>query len=211
VGLVRTKTPEQADKILAVAGRLFATHRFHEARMEDIAAAAGVGKGTVYRYFKDKDELYLTLLARAGEQMSCRLREAVGGTQEPRARLVDVAACYLTYFDEHPHLFDLIQHAEAMHKGPDDFPWQKTREESIRLMTQVLEEGREAGTFAFAAPDLSALMFLGGLRAVIRFGERPRPPDLARRFVDAFVDGATAAADTPSPRASRRALAAAIS
>ena len=62
---MRSKTPLQAEKILAAAAQLFATHRFHEARMEDIAALAEVGKGTLYRYFKDKEELYLALLQRA--------------------------------------------------------------------------------------------------------------------------------------------------
>src|SRR5262245_18615534 len=59
VAPVRTKTPQQADKMLNAAARLFGTQRFHEVRMEDIAAEAAVGKGTIYRYFSDKDELYL--------------------------------------------------------------------------------------------------------------------------------------------------------
>ena len=40
--------------------------------MEDVASAAGVGKGTVYRYFKDKEELYLALLARAADGITRR-------------------------------------------------------------------------------------------------------------------------------------------
>src|SRR5205807_6866797 len=84
---VRTKTPLQAEKILSVAARLFAKQRFHEARMEDIAAAAEVGKGTLYRYFKDKEELYTALLARASEQMSQRLREAAGQAEGPHEQL----------------------------------------------------------------------------------------------------------------------------
>ena len=55
---MRTKNPEQADRILMAAARLFAGRRFHEVRMEDIADAAGFGKGTLYRYFKDKEELF---------------------------------------------------------------------------------------------------------------------------------------------------------
>src|SRR5215207_8485134 len=89
---VRTKTSQQADKILGAAARLFATHRFHEARMEDIAAAAGVGKGTLYRYFKDKEELYLGLLARAAEDILARQHAAVSAHACPRRRLVAFVA-----------------------------------------------------------------------------------------------------------------------
>ena len=70
---MRCKSPAQADKILAAAAQLFATHRFHEARMEDIAALAEVAKGTIYRYFHDKDELYLALLRLAGDAIQQRL------------------------------------------------------------------------------------------------------------------------------------------
>src|SRR5437763_4259622 len=85
---VRTKTPLQADKILAAASRLFATHRFHEARMEDIAAVAEVGKGTLYRYFKDKEELYLALLERAAAGVQERLGRELAGVTSPREQLV---------------------------------------------------------------------------------------------------------------------------
>src|SRR5271170_4180865 len=94
---VRCKSPLQADKILAAAARLFATHRFHEARMEDVAALAEVGKGTLYRYFKDKEELYMALLARAACQMTERLR-VVEEAPDPRSKLEAVVGAILDYF-----------------------------------------------------------------------------------------------------------------
>jgi AcrR family transcriptional regulator len=62
---LRTRTARLADRILDAAARLFASHRFHEAKMDDVAALAEVGKGTLYRYFQDKEALYLALLERA--------------------------------------------------------------------------------------------------------------------------------------------------
>src|SRR3954453_19395952 len=105
---MRTKAPLQAEKILTAAARLFATHRFHEARMEDIAAAAEVGKGTVYRYFKDKEELYLALLERAAEGLSSRLGQVEGLALGPRGRLEAMVEGVIDFFDGQPHLFDLI-------------------------------------------------------------------------------------------------------
>lgn len=58
--------PDSADArraaILEAASRIFARHGFQAARMEDIAAEAGVAKGTLYLYFKNKDDLVLGLL-----------------------------------------------------------------------------------------------------------------------------------------------------
>jgi AcrR family transcriptional regulator len=200
---VRTKTPVQAEKILTVAARLFGTQRFHETRMEDIAAAAGVGKGTLYRYFKDKDELYLALLGLAAEQISTRLGDAYNGPGDPRVRLEGIIAAILNYFEEQPHLFDLIQHAEVLVDPERDNPWNETRQETLARVRSVFAEGEEAGLFQFADPEVAALLLLGGLRAIIRFGARPRPADLARRVLDSFLLG-----HSPSlPRAQRKATA----
>src|SRR4051812_37470009 len=125
--MARTQSPAVAERILAAAAQLFATHRFHEARMDDIAALAEVGKGTLYRYFEDKDELYLALLEQAAREIMDRLSAAIEGEECPRAQLVAVVEAILVYFDDHRHLFDLIQHAEVMQKPDEEFPWQKIR------------------------------------------------------------------------------------
>src|SRR5207248_6658178 len=100
--------------MLDVAARLFASRRFHEVRMEDIAAEADVGKGTLYRYFKDKDDLYLALLSRAAGQLIERVRAALDRDDGPVGRLEAVVGAALTFFDEQPHVLDLIQRAEAL-------------------------------------------------------------------------------------------------
>ncbi len=158
--------------------------------MEDIAAAAGVGKGTIYRYFKDKEELYVALLAKAAEEMDHRLGAEVERATGARVKLEAIVETFITYFDEQPHLFDLIHHGEAMHRSDDDFPWMRTRRESILLVKRVFDEAATGSEFTVRDPDLAVLMLLGGVRAVIRFGKRPRPCDLARRIVEDFLQGA---------------------
>ena len=93
----------------------------------------------------------------------------------------------LTFFDEQPHLFDLIQRAEVL-RGPD-FPWQEARAQLIRLVVRLSEEGRARGEFVIRDPELAALLLLGGLRSVIRFGKQPRPRELAQRIVEVFLRG----------------------
>jgi AcrR family transcriptional regulator len=187
---VRKKTPLQAEKILAAATHLFARQRFHEVRMEDIACAAEVGKGTLYRYFKDKEKLYAALLDQASEEMAQRLRECAAGLGEPRARLEAILSAYLHYFGEHPHLFDLIQRAEVLSRPDHEISWQRTRQESAELVQRVLEEGQRAGVFRLEDAHLASWFLLGGLRAVMRFDKAPHGPDMAARLVDLFLCGA---------------------
>src|SRR5258705_7193086 len=101
--------------MLDAAGRLFGARRFHEVRMEDIAAEAEVSKGTLYRYFKDKEEMYLALLERSSHQLVAELHARVGEAEGGRQRLIAVVAAVIGFFDRQPHLFDLIQRAEIRH------------------------------------------------------------------------------------------------
>ena len=57
---VKTATKEQA--ILDAASQVFALRPFHEVLIDDIAADASIGKGTIYRYFPTKEDLYFATI-----------------------------------------------------------------------------------------------------------------------------------------------------
>jgi AcrR family transcriptional regulator len=177
--------------MLEAASQLFAGQRFHEVRMEDIAAAAGVGKGTLYRYFSDKEDLYRALLARAAQQIMDRLAEATAAGRTARQQLVAVVETFLTFFDEQPHVFDLIQRQEVRTRSDSeaDFPWQHVRDRGTQLVLDIFERARAEKAFRVRDPQTAVLMLLGGLRSVIRFAHPPRPPHLAERIVADFLDG----------------------
>jgi AcrR family transcriptional regulator len=186
---VRTKTPLQAEKILDAAARLFGTRRFHEVRMDDIAAEVGVGKGTLFRYFRDKEDLYLAVLDRASDQFVERVKVELARHADPRAGLIALVHTIIAYFDEHPHLLDLIQRAEVLHGSDPNLPWRKTRGELMHLVVALFHQAQARGDFVVHDPELASLMLLGGLRSVIRFGPVPRPRDLPERLVDAYLHG----------------------
>jgi TetR/AcrR family fatty acid metabolism transcriptional regulator len=201
---VRTKI--QAEQILAVAARLFGSRRFHEVRMEDIAAEADVGKGTLYRFFKDKEELYLALLGKASEQFLERVQAEAAGALDPRAKLEAVTAAIIAFFDAQPHLLELILRAELLRPSGTSFPWQQAREGVMRLILDVLRQAKDRNHFAVTDPELAELLLLGGIRAVIRFSQPPRSPDLARKIVAGLLDGfVTSSGDSAAPNGHRTA------
>jgi TetR/AcrR family fatty acid metabolism transcriptional regulator len=184
---VRIRSPQSAAKILDAAGRLFGTRRFHEVRMDDIAAEAGVGKGTLYRYFKDKDELYLKLLERASGQFTERVQAAVAHQGGTRDRLVALVTTVLDYFDENPHLLELIQRAELLRGLGAGFPWQAARETMFRLAAELFDSARRDTEYTLRDPEVAMMLLMGGMRTILRFGPRPRPERMAERAVDALL------------------------
>jgi AcrR family transcriptional regulator len=201
------KSSCQVDKIADAGARLFGAQRYHEVRMEDVAAEAGVAKGTLYRYCRDKEDLHLLALVRALEHLTERLRSAVARARGPRAGLEALAGAVLAHFDENPHLMGLIQRAELEQKPGTPLPWDQTRAEVLRLIIELFEEGRALGAFHVRDPELAGMMLLGGLRTVIRAGERPRPADLSRRIVDGQLWGAAdpvPSGRVPAPAARHR-------
>jgi AcrR family transcriptional regulator len=183
---MRTKTPEQADKMLDAAVQLFGRRRFHEVRMDDIAAEAAVGKGTLYRYFADKEELYLTLLARSAKQYLALIDAEVAKAGPTRKKLRALVAAGFAFFDDRPHLGPLIQRAEVTHANS---PWQPARDAFLGHVSSILAEAKATGVFSVADPETAGLLLLGGVRSLYLFGRKPRPKDLPDRLIDSWLHG----------------------
>ena len=82
--------------------------------------------------------------------------------------------------------------------------WQEIRRGNVRLVLDILEEGRRAGLWNVPDPEVPVLILLGGLRAVLRFTAPPRSADLVRRIIDDFLHGASRAEPAPQRNGTRR-------
>lgn len=76
--------------------------------MQDVAAAAGVGKGTLYRYFPSKEKLFLATLEHGMSSLSDAVDEAASSARTSLERVEKAVVAYLAYFDANPALVELI-------------------------------------------------------------------------------------------------------
>jgi AcrR family transcriptional regulator len=109
-------------KILAAAEKVFFSKGFFPARMEDIAEKAGVAKGTLYLYFKDKTSIYVHL-------MNHRLEEAV-------IVLESMQNVKMRATEKLEKIFDGWAHYYSQAKGMTSF----TSVENINLTTELMKE-----------------------------------------------------------------------
>jgi len=95
------------DEILDAAERVFAEKGYHEAGIADIAAELGIGHGTVYRYFKNKDDIAAGVSGRAVGRLAAALLEesptASDTLEEYRAQVQRIIGRLFDALDDHPH------------------------------------------------------------------------------------------------------------
>jgi AcrR family transcriptional regulator len=92
------------DAILAAAGHVVARFGADEATVERVAVEAGLAKGTIYLYFRSKDELLDALLQRGLVELQLRTEDAVRGARAGRERLAALVTTRLGWLDAHRDL-----------------------------------------------------------------------------------------------------------
>src|SRR4051812_36761387 len=143
-------------QIIATAADMFVSQPFHKVRLDDIAAAAGVGKGTLYVYFDSKESLYCSLVYDALEQMIDRLRAGAGANGDgPRARLRGIVGELVNFAFQHPPLFELARAASPA-LGKSEAAWTEKRLALSRLLEDTIRAGVAAGELSDPQPELTA-------------------------------------------------------
>jgi AcrR family transcriptional regulator len=104
----RLPKPERRRVIEEAASRLFAERGYAEARLDDIAAAAGVTKQLLYRHFPSKKALHLALLAKHRDEILGVLSESMSAPGPLAERLPRVLDDWFTYVEEHPFASALL-------------------------------------------------------------------------------------------------------
>src|SRR5581483_4725090 len=95
----RVRTPAEGlpkrDAILRAAIDVFAERGFFNAQVADVARSAGVAAGTVYLYFRSKDDLLVSIFERTMKEALAEGRAVAAATPDPRERLRQLARLHL--------------------------------------------------------------------------------------------------------------------
>lgn len=147
--MVQIKDEAKEAAILEAARKLFLHYGFKKTSVDDISREAGVAKGTVYLYFKNKQEILGRLGVDYLNQSKDQLVERLSREADPREKLRMVlrlrAQEIYNFVSLHPHAIDLIlnlSREEGERLGAGQF-----YREYMELIKAVIEEGQRAGVF----------------------------------------------------------------
>ena len=104
---------QRREDILDAAQRVFFEKGLATSTMDDIAETAELSKGTLYLYYKSKEDLYLTVMMRGMQLLFDAFSEVANGAYSPAKMLSRLSEAYLNYFDNHRDYFRMMHYLQA--------------------------------------------------------------------------------------------------
>ena len=141
--------------ILAAALTVFASHGFEAARLDDVAARAGVAKGTLYLYFRDKEALFEALVRDAVTPLLQRMSKV---TAAPDISPLEALDTFFALFKkevlgtERKLLLRLIVAEGPRFPAIAEFYYREVVAHGLRMMRALAERAVREGAFASEAP-----------------------------------------------------------
>jgi AcrR family transcriptional regulator len=147
------KKKQSRRRILEAAREVFFRDGFMPANLDEVAEGAGVAKGTLYRYFESKADLYVAVLAEDGKVFTDKLGEAVVGADSPAEQLRRMSRFYLEHWMRHRDYFQIfwaIDNQTVIGDLPSGVTEEVSKlwEQSLAILNDVLERGVAAGELA---------------------------------------------------------------
>ena len=178
-------------EILAAARSLLEQRGPEAMTMEEIAAAAGVAKGTVYLYFQSKDHLIQALIARVGENLIQDVEASLQAPGTPPEKLIRMVSVLLEYLNRGRLLFpiyarELLQKEQASREGFRR-RYQELEEQFVALVTRLFAEGIAAGHFIPANPRLLTFLIRGLIRATGYYQKAEGQADAAKEALPVIL------------------------
>jgi AcrR family transcriptional regulator len=152
---------ESRQHILDTAAEVFALKGLANTKISDLAEAAGVSQGLLYRYFTDKDDVFVALLERVVDGINDIARICIGQAGTPLKKLHLLTEQVLQGMSEGRAYLQLISQAMALSGRAHETIWKL--EKLVIILRELIVEGQTVGEIAKRDPDQLVILYLGCL------------------------------------------------
>ncbi len=191
------RDPDKPQQIIEAAVRVFARKGYYNSRVSDIAREAGIAAGTIYLYFKTKDDILVTLFRDKMAEFVGALRKAIAGEPDAASKVRRLVSLHFRILEENPDLAEVVQ--VELRQGQKFFRGASSQEIGayFALIGSVLEEGVVEGRFRSDLPvKVATKMLFGAMDQMATswvLGKRGyRLVDTAPAVADLFLQGVAA-------------------
>jgi TetR/AcrR family transcriptional regulator, fatty acid metabolism regulator protein len=159
-----TPAIDKRDAILRAAIKVFARHGYFQSQVADVARVAGVAAGTVYLYFRSKDDLLVSIFERTMKDAIDEGRAALADVADPVDRLRRIARLHLDRLGRDRDLAVVMQ-VELRQSIKFMERFSSTHlQDYLNIIRRTISDGQAAGAFRNdVSPNAAAKVFFGAL------------------------------------------------
>jgi TetR/AcrR family fatty acid metabolism transcriptional regulator len=191
------RDPDKPQQIIEAAVRVFARKGYFNSRVSDIAREAGIAAGTIYLYFKTKEDILTTLFREKMAEFVAKLWKAMADQPDPVSKVRRLVYLHFDLLERNPELAEVVQ--IELRQGQKFFRGASSQEIAsyFALIGSVLEEGVVAGRFRANLPvKVATKMLFGAMDQMATswvLGKREyRLVDTADAVANLFLQGVAA-------------------
>lgn len=181
------------EEILEQAIVLFARDGYANLDLQVLADAVGVGKGTLYRHFGNKEKLFLAAVDRVMRNLRQHIDQAIAGIEEPFERIRRGIHAYLRFFATHPEAVEMLIQERAQFKDRKRPTYFEHREVNVQRWRDLYRDLICQGRVRDISPERICNVvgdLLYGAMFVNYIARRNRPPEeLAEDIIDIVFHG----------------------
>lgn len=184
----RARYEQRREEVVDRAARVFAGEGYDQTSVPDLAEALGVGTGSLYHYFRSKEELLIAICDQLMDPLLDAVEELLAEAGEPEGRLRSLVRLWVGHVTEHrDHLLVFQQERHVIDHGSQ---WRKVREDRKRF-ERVLDGTIGRVVDSGEATDVDRRLLLAGLLGMVNHTVqwyRPRGRLTPTEIADGYVD-----------------------
>jgi AcrR family transcriptional regulator len=176
-------------RILESARKIFFRDGFAAANLDEVATEAGVAKGTIYRYFESKAELYVAVLAQNAEVFVKRMESTIDAGLGAEEQIRQIGLFYFNHYSENREYFRIfwaLENQRLIGELPESLVRSVTDvwHRCLQILAAQIERGVAEGAFRTRDPWSVANIFWIVVNGLIQTEEYPARRELRGRDLE---------------------------
>lgn len=184
---------ERKEQILNAAIKVFSQKGFAGTLVDRVAELAKLGKGTIYRYFEDKQDLFISTALRGIDDLKNTVLKEIEEGKDPLEKIKKAISSYLGFFEKNPDLINIVLHAPVELQQEIKKRYFKHYQDHLDKMIDIFNEGIKQGRIRNLDPCGAILILVNLLNGFVYAwgmeGRRYSLKDKIPEIIDIFFRG----------------------
>ena len=152
--------------IIEVASSIFSRFGYKKTSMDDIAREFGMGKSSLYYYFKSKEDIFEAVVVHEADVLKIALMEVLSKTKDPREKLRHYILVRMNSFRKLSNYYNAIFSEDLSHFEFIEKIRERYDMEEVQTVENILTEGARTNTFTVENTELAAIAICTAMKGL---------------------------------------------